>query len=239
MEKMNSQCHTERRAWPLRNILLLMSIVVVGVGCGSKWKKTAPMPVSLEMQTADPGQGHLQITGGELVVKKFSFEGNRVQSNDVGFEEEFEPRKTYAIANGGTPTDLNYDIPQGTYTEVDTEIRFRGDDDGLSVLITGNFLDGANTTPFRFETEDQIDVRLETAFASNASEVIFEKDDAMPAVIELSVIAWLSGLSSNLLAGADIETVQGVPTILITKDNNESLYALVLARIGQDDRFQL
>jgi hypothetical protein len=211
----------------LTSIVIVLSLMLSA--CQRKWKKTAPSIFSVNVHKVQDVPA-ITITNGIIVVDKFEFEGKRKQGNDVYFNNESENLSRIDIGTSAFLTPLNYDIPQGTYTEIRCNLRFRSDDSNVpSMRIEGTFLNSSSQLiPFIFETEDYIPVEI----SATGIEETFVEDDEIRPVIHLNVNRWFSAITNNQLDNADTTVINSVPTILLDEDNNSDLYELVISRIG-------
>lgn len=211
----------------LTTIVIVLSLLLTA--CQRKWKKTAPSIFSVNVHKVQDVPS-ITITNGIIVVDKFEFEGKRKQGNDVYFNSESENLTRIDIGTSAFLSPLNYDIPQGTYTEIRCKLRFKSDDSNTpSLRIEGTFLNSSSQViPFIFETADHIPIEI----AATGIEETFIEDNEIRPVIHLNVNQWFSAITNNQLENADTTIVNSVPTILLDEDNNSDLYELVISRIG-------
>lgn len=212
-----------------KTILLLMLTVLSITACQRKWKKTAPATFGVEVHKVQNSPS-VTITNGLIVLDKFEFEGKRKQGNDVFFSNETAGLSRVDIGTSAFLPPLNYDIPQGTYTEIRCRLRFKSDDSSIpSVRIEGTFLNSLNQPiPFIFETEDHIPVEI----TLSGIEQLFLEDETIMPVIHINANQWFSAITNNQFETADTVLLNNVPTILINEDDNSDLYELVISRIG-------
>lgn len=211
----------------LTTIVIVLSLLLTA--CQRKWKKTAPSIFSVNVHKVQDVPS-ITITNGIIVVDKFEFEGKRKQGNDVYFNSESENLTRIDIGTSAFLSPLNYDIPQGTYTEIRCKLRFKSDDSNTpSLRIEGTFLNSSSQViPFIFETADHIPIEI----AATGIEETFIEDNEIRPVIHLNLNQWFSAITNNQLENADTTIVNSVPTILLDEDNNSDLYELVISRIG-------
>lgn len=212
-----------------RLTLIIAVISLTLCACQRKWKKTAPSIFSVNVHKVQAVPA-ITITNGIIVVDKFEFEGKRKQGNDVYFNSESENLTRIDLGTSAFLSPLNYDIPQGTYTEIRCKLRFKSDDSNIpSLRIEGTFLNSSSQViPFIFETEDHIPVEI----TSTGIEETFVEGNEINPIIHLNVNQWFSAITNNQLDSADTTLVNNTPTILLNEDNNSDLYELVISRIG-------
>jgi hypothetical protein len=214
----------------MKNTILLLVLTVLSLSaCQRKWKKTAPATFIVEVHKVQNSPS-ITITNGMMILDKFEFEGKRKQGNDVFFTNETVGLSRVDLGTSAFLSPLNYDIPQGTYTEIRCRLRFNSEDSSIpSVKIEGTFLNSLNQPiPFIFETEDHVPVEITL---SGIEQVFVEEETILP-VFHFNANQWFSALTNNQLETADTELVNNLPTILINEDSNTDLYELVISRIG-------
>lgn len=224
---------------------LLMGLMLVSTlslwGCFGKWKQTTQMDFRYELVKTNEEVPFLQINQGTISLKQIDWEGLREQSGDVQFEEEFE---TSMLINAGVdngPVEISYDIPQGTYTQINMDLRLDGSTDlSQSIYLTGDYvLSGGSSIPFVFETLNTFDIELKTLFPNGDPDISFIKGDKRIATIRLHLIDWFGNTTENMFRSADLKEVGGKETIVISPNDNLNIYDAVIGRIGQIDILDL
>lgn len=208
---------------------LLLGFLVLLAGCERKWKKTASTTFGVEIHKVQPSPP-LTITGGIIRLDKFEFEGKRQQGSDVFFSKEEDNLNSIDLATSTFLNQMNYDLPQGTYTEIRCKMRFKSTDASQpAVRIEGMYVNAANQSiPVVFESFDMVPLEIAQ---SNTQFVVVEDRSSSP-TIHLYANEWFSGITTNQMENADLVVINSIPVLKIDEQNNSDLYELVFSRIG-------
>lgn len=220
-----------RNHWMI--VLLFSTSLLISACQKDKWKQ--PTQVSFKMDVnSEPGMnGQLTFTGGKIVLREFSFEGERVQGDDVYFEKSFPGGLIITFnPNSGIP-ELSFDIPQGNYTKIRVEFEAEGNTDN-SIFVEGSYTTtGGTTYPLRLETEAVELYSIIAKHSSGSNEIVLVKDTPANALIKLDPVHWFGTVSTTLLDNADLINVNGIMTILINDANNGNILDIVLDRVDE------
>lgn len=89
------------------------------VNCGkSEWKKPTEVTFYIDINRDQTMDGRLSFSEGQVMLRSFSFDGNRIQADDVFFEREFENGLIVPFSSTNSLGNLISAIPQGTYSSV-------------------------------------------------------------------------------------------------------------------------
>jgi len=224
----------------LRNKTFILSIVFVAffVSCNRKWKKTSETVIDIELIKSSSNVSHIEITEGTILINKFDFKGIRKQGEEVQFEDYFDKNNSEINVQSSTSPYLIYDIPQGTYTSITTKLRFDKKDSENSIIINGFFINSSKSSkvPFSLVIDDQLESETEGIGPTHSSEINIIAEIETKATISINIIDWFTLVPRSLLAGAERIKINGVSTILISKDKNEEIFALIIDKIGENDQ---
>lgn len=215
-------------------IVMLFSLSLLLNSCQkNKWKEPTEVSFKMDLNSNAGMNGKLKFTGGIIVLREFSFEGEREQGDDVYFEKSFTGGLTLAFSpNSGIP-ELNFDIPQGNYSKIKVEFEAEGNTDN-SIVVEGNYTTtGGVTYPLRFETEAVELYSIIGKHTSGSNEIVLVKDTPATALIKLDPVHWFGTVSTTMLDNADLIDVNGIMTILINDANNGNILDIVLDRIDE------
>lgn len=192
-----------------------------------QWKLPVDVTFKMDVNHTPTMNNNLSFTGGYIVLSEFEFDGQRIEGDDAYFSKSFSGGLSIPFSGSMGVTDLNFDIPQGTYTKITILFEAEGNG-GKSVVVYGNYTNSSGTTyPLVLEVEE---LELYTVIAKNASgssEIILDKDVASIAKIKLDPVYWFQNVSITMLDNATLVNLNGVQTILINGANNEDIYDIV------------
>lgn len=210
---------------PILTILLLSSC--------NKWKEPTDVDFFVDIDKTPTINDQLTFTGGEIILEYFDFDADRDKGDDVFFDKGFENGLIIPFNINQTVVELEFIIPQGVYKRIDIGFRTFDDNGDNCILVLGNYdyING-NTIPFRFEFTDseQFKIRAEN---NDGSDIILDKDVMSPAKIILNPSHWFQPVPVNDFENATITNIGGVNTILITKNENDDIYDLILDRLDE------
>ncbi len=216
---------------------LALVVLISLQACSSADESDLKEPTTLEfrmdlVREATKG-GALSFNGGFLILSRFTFDGDRVQGGDSYFDREYEDG-LYVPFEAGTPIgDLNFMVPQGTYTEIEVEFEIESDDD-LSLQAEGIYTnsDGA-TYPVVLQLEKLEIFGVNARNDAGNSEVILTANRMNLGNITLNPVHWFSSVSIEELDEAETVDFEGVETILINEEVNEDIYDEVEDRVDE------
>ena len=219
-------------------IFIIISIFVFLPSCGDKddkeiWKQPTDVGFIVDYNRSPGQSGKLIFTNGNIVLANFSFDGKRVQGDDVYFSNAF-PSGLNIVFDPNTPVaSLDFDIPQGTYTKIEISFETFGVNDDNHIVFEGTYERSMhNNYPVRFEFKTKI---LQTIIAKNSSgsaEITLNKDVPVKPKIILDPIFWFNPVSQSIINSAELVDIGGTSTILINDTCNENIYDIIVGRIN-------
>lgn len=90
-----------------------------------------------------------------------------------------------------------------------------------------------DTIPIRFEFYSGEIFSVQAKAADGSNEIVLIEDQPATATITFNSDYWFALITPNLLNKASLSKVNNVPTIVISKDQNQNIYDLVVSRINQ------
>jgi len=185
----------------------------------------------MEMNQTAAASGNLTFASGSLTLVDFSIAGTREEGDPISFSKTFGAGLTVPFSSS-TIGDLDYDIPQGVYTSL--EIEFNTSSGSNSLVVLGSYTNSsAQTFPLRFEFWSSESFAIEGEDGSGTGKISIEKNTNPISAIQLDPNYWFQPISIAALDGASIVNISGTPTLLITENDNESIYDLIADRIDQ------
>lgn len=215
---------------------LVLIFVVILASCDKdkdKWKLPVDVNFKVDINRSPSKAGALVFTGGELVLSEFEFDGERMQGEDVYFYNSYENGLVVPFDPNVSNAELEFDIPQGTYTKIDIYFRAEGYGD-KSIIIEGYYTDSLGTSnPVLFEFEEVEIYKAVAKDISGSNEIILQEGVPYTAKIILDPVYWFQSVSTKMLDDAELVDVNGVPTILINDWYNEAIFDLVMDRVDE------
>ncbi|PCJ84230.1 MAG: hypothetical protein COA57_09505 [Flavobacteriales bacterium] len=197
-----------------------------------KWKQPTDVSFRMDVNRSPASNGNLVFNGGIIVLERFEFDGKREQGEDVYFRNDYDELNISFDSNTSI-AELDFDIPQGTYTKIEIEIETDSESD-ISILVEGDYTTTTGTTyPLRLELES---VEIYTVVATDAggsTEIILDTDVPATSVIMLDPAHWFGTVSASMLDDADLTDVDGAQTILINDETNEDIFDEIEDRMDE------
>jgi len=217
--------------------LIYLGFVLVGllviVSCNkSEWKEPTEVTFTVDINKDQTMNGNLSFTGGQVVLREIIFDGNRIQGEDVYFEKEYEGGLNVSLSSSAN-SQLVYEIPQGTYTNIRIDFEAEKSDNDL-ITVEGNYINSSsNQLPVIVELPI-IEFYDKVAKNSNGdTEIDLVAGQPSKATIKLDPVFWFENISVNQLDNAQTTMVDGIESILINGSVNEDLLDLINERVGK------
>lgn len=215
--------------------ILLLCLVFGLNGCKkNRLKKPAFLSFKMDINRASGFGGNLVFNSGTIVLEDFSIEGRREEGDPISFSRQFSQGLTIPFNPSSEVSELDYDIPQGVYT--DLEISFDTYDDNVdeTIIVEGSYTNSSAVThPVRFEFMSAESFSIEGEDFGGTGKISLEKDTNPIAFIKLDPIYWFQPISTSAMDGADLVNVGGTMTILINEDENSTIYDVVADRVDE------
>jgi hypothetical protein len=215
-------------------LIILVSLLLFAThGCNkAKWKRPTDLSFLVGLTTESALNGNLSFSGGEVLVRNISFDGERIQGDDVYFEDEFDAGALVSLSGIDANSQLLYEVPQGTYTSI--RIDFDAESSASqTITILGSYL---NSSSVELPVIIELDIlEFSDGLARNVAgitEIELVEDIPATATILFNPAFWFETISINQLDNAQTTMVNGVESILISPDMNESIYEVVEDRAG-------
>jgi len=183
----------------------------------------------------EAGMGdRLQFDQGSIILASFDFEGQRVQGDDVFFSREYEQGLLIPFDPNNVIAELDFQIPQGSYTRISVSFSTFDDFGDNSILVEGSYRNSNDTTyPVRFEFISSEFFEAVAEDDSGNNEIILKKETPVNAEIKLDPISWFQAVPQVLMDDADLIEINGSPTILVNEDENTNIFEIIVARLDE------
>lgn len=211
-------------------ILLLSSGILLSTSCQKKWKK--PTTASFNFQLSSSSGSLTNFTSAYLNLNKISFNGVRSQGVQQISLDQQPGNMQVNYSQKASSTGIKFDIPQGTYSRISIDMVTSLDQKGNSLQVDGTYVDSLNKTfAVRFTFAASSVTSMLAVNSSGNNTVILVEGTPATATIVMNPTYWFSPISRKMMDSAEHEMINNVATIEISKDENESLYNLVVSRI--------
>lgn len=233
--------------------LVILILILLFPSCTEKDELTLPVNVDFMISISDNSSNdeYLSFTGGVIGVQKIGFEGNRDAGEDVFFETD--PKMNLpqlAFGTSAQPASISdFDIPQGIFNYMKWDINLKeifidelnedddGDDDdspniGLAISGTYSYQSGVSIPVIiAIDIAEHFSVR--SFDPDGNSTIVLSVDKDYDAVLLLDPGYAFHSISRESLEEADTSDDSGTEVIVISGEENEDLYEVLLYRIAQ------
>lgn len=190
--------------------------------------------ITVDINRSLSSEGHLQFNNGYIRLASFSVEGVRQEGPEVELSKEFETGNLHYFSSSNPVSNLELDIPQGNYTDLDISFNTFDDTDDPTIMVKGTYINQSSQSfpvQFEFLSSEYFSINSESDDGSSVIEL--DKDIYSSALITLDPIYWFDLISTSAWDNADLVEINGVMTILINESNNSAIYDNVADRIDE------
>lgn len=218
-------------------VVFIILIPLIG-GCTRKDELTLPVRVYLKIgiitdSSSVKSPKYLEFNECQIGIESIRFEGKREAGGDVYFE-------TDSKMNLNTITFLEpvliseFDIPQGIYYYMKWDIKMRSIEaynPNTGITIKGNYYSLAGPKiPFVLEIEQPEEFSIRAFDPEDRTTIVLTKFRFYEAKVLFNPVIAFQALSQESFENAQISSDAG-NIIIISKNENENLYAILLDRI--------
>jgi len=202
------------------------------ISCGRKWKQPTTVKFNSDIEVSLGLGGKLTFTGGYITMKDFRFDGDRERGDDVRFDSDYSTGLNVPLDLSSIINELEFDIPQGVYKKIDIDFSV---DDSLGLVILGSYeYSGGGSVPFKFQFSDSQNFEL-TAEDNSGGDVVLDKNVTSRVKILLDPAYWFELIDLTDLDSATTVSILGIPTLLISDEENHDIYDDVADRIDESN----
>ncbi|MGZ3866464.1 MAG: hypothetical protein ACXVC6_07275 [Bacteroidia bacterium] len=211
------------------SIALILAFALTS--CHKKWKK--PTDVSFRFQlNQNSNAGLIKFNHASLVLTKIYVSADRKQSPPHVYMQRSVNEKSDFFINSPSQA-YRFDIPQGTYSSFNFKYETSNDENVAGLEVDGSYTDSSGATfAVQFVFSAGYINNLMAKNGSGANEITLVEGHSANGTVYLNPTYWFAPITGHIMNDADIETINGVPTILIDEDSNDGIYELVISRIN-------
>lgn len=214
--------------------VLFLGLLLVAASCKKhRLKQPTDVLFKMDINRNYSTSGNLVFNGGTIWLSSFDVEGARQEGDPIAFSKTFPSGLAVSFSQNGI-SELDFDIPQGVYTDLDVSFESRANAAGKSLTVNGIYTNSVGTDiPVLFEFLSAETFEIEGEDAVGSTTIVLDKDVPMNSLIELDPIYWFDIVPSNMMENATLSNVSGTMTIVINETVNEDIYDLLADRIDK------
>jgi hypothetical protein len=219
----------------MKYLLLIFGTFLLLTACQKEeLKQPTDVTVSIDINREESTNGHLSFQDGFIRLASFSVEGTRQEGAEVELSREFEQGNLTNFSPTLPILNLDIDIPQGNYTELDIAFNIFDDNDQTTIHVEGLYTNQSNQTfplVFDFASSEYFSINSE---AEDGNPVItLDANISSSVLITLDPVHWFDSISYNLFDNATLVEINGVMTILVDENTNTAIYDIVIDRLDE------
>lgn len=219
----------------MKRIILLAFLLLQACGSdeGDVLKQPASLNFKMDVVREATKGGKLAFDKGFLILSEFTFDGDRVQGGDTYFEKEYEDGLMVPFEPGQAIPQLNFTIPQGSYSEIEIEFEVEADDD-ISLQVSGQYENSSGSTyPIVLQVDNFEIFAVNARNSQGGNEIILVSGKNNFGAITLNPVHWFANVDIKDLDQAELTLFEGIETILINDDFNDDIYDDVEDRLDE------
>lgn len=219
----------------LRTILWLSVCTILMASCKkNQLKKPTEVSVKMDINRSQSDNGSLVFSSGYIRIAEFYIDGIREEGAPVSLSQEFEQGLVINFDQQNFVDELMSNIPQGNYTDLKVGFDTHEGDDEPTIEVHGQFTNSSSQTfplIFQFMSSEYFLIKGEKPGGSN--QIVLDK--SIPTILDvvLDPIYWFDIVSQNMLDNANTYDINGVETVVINEEKNETIYDIVADRIDE------
>lgn len=215
----------------------------------TKDELTRPVQTELVLEMASAAgeeqeDGLLEVTGGRFLITEVAFDGYRENGENYFFSRQFPDSLAVNFSKSGAERIIAFEMPQGVYSRIEISLAVPSvkekntpgeqvDRNSLKggVEVWGTYVNTKKeTVPFLF-IYSALDSYQFTAKNGGKEEVVVKEKGSYKARLQFNPLQWMELINPRMLQSAKTSLLEGVPTIIISKTQNDHIYNLLANRI--------
>jgi hypothetical protein len=201
----------------------------------------------LELDASNDSQTDLplEVTGASLCLQGIGFDGYRESGENYFFTKAFPDSLRVSFSKNNAGKVMQFEMPQGIYNRIEIkmelpagkESNLGGDISNRSAVVGGVEIwgDYKNThgvkVPFLFVYTSLDEFRYTAKTTSGSQQVVVKDNGTRQARLKFNAQQWMDLINPRMLQSAKPSMVNGVPTLVISKKQNDHIYNLLANRI--------
>ena len=219
---------------PFNSIFSIIMIFAMVGACTTKDELTKPTVVEFEftMNVESEEGKFVKFSQGILSFDALEFDGDRETGQDFYFLSEFDDLVVVDLDMQVASEVVAYDVPQGIYNRIKLRLGVEGLSGGPSIRYEGLYesaRDGDIPVLIEFSENDPIEMTAIGPAASN--EVVLSQGTPTKAELNFDPLSLFQFANSRQLESADISIVDGEQVIIISEENNTTIFNQIVSRL--------
>ncbi|EMR02444.1 hypothetical protein [Cesiribacter andamanensis] len=238
----------------LRKSILLCLALLPLFSC-SKDDLTRPVAAVLLVEMG-PSQGSganesLEVTGGRLFINELGFDGYREGGENYFFTRSFTGGHGVVFSKEAPGQILQFEMPQGVYSRIDLSLELPLGNDAAAaheeldradlrggVELWGEYVTSHGVAvPFLFIYAGEDAYRFTARGDGGSQQVVVQEGQRQTARLTFQPQRWMDLINPRMLQSGKLSLVNGEPTVVISRHQNEAIYNLLVSRIEQSALF--
>ena len=217
----------------------------------TKDELTKPVAVELllEMKNSEGGQGSngFDVGGAQFIINEVGFEGYRESGENYFFTKSFPEAQKVSFTKTGGGRVLAFDMPQGVYNRMDIKMQVPAGKEPVQlgeiidrtklqggIEIWGTYTNAHGVAlPFLFVYTALDQMQYTAQSAAGKQQLTIKEKSRYQAKLKFDPQHWMQLINPRMLQSAKLSTISGVPTVVISKTQNEQVYKLLASRIKE------
>ncbi|UKN00119.1 hypothetical protein K6119_10275 [Paracrocinitomix mangrovi] len=222
----------------MRTIFSFLAFAVLLGSCEkADLKKPVKVNFAFDLNKNFEPQAAVKLTTGTINIENFNIIGDRVEGEDINFNRVFNEGLNIDVNNSGEIDELNFDLPQGDYVSADLKFNLADKNTNLAMSLEGTYKQNQGPiVKLIFELSGSQEFFITGEGKQGESTISMKESEGEKVEIELDPIYWFEDISASDWDNAVVTPAQGQDYILVNKDNNQTIYNQVLARINESNR---
>lgn len=211
-------------------------MILIGLlsACDDNSFYKVPTEVSVSFDISPNPSSNPRFTNGFIVLSEFEFEGKRLVGDDIYFDVEYEQGRTITFDTSINQEFLDFQIPQGEYSEVRLSFETYSEDNRVNLMMKGMYTRvDQSTVPLVFEFNDTESFEIRAKSEDGNTTIVLSEDVNKVTTAMLDPDHWFEVVSVSLLENANTVLRDGVETIVVNQDTNENIFDLVVNRLDE------
>lgn len=216
---------------------LQMELDSEGIEVGARLVKEAGSDENARLEN----KPKIYIESIQYRVSGLSFEGYRENAENYFFSRQFTEDRIIEVKAGGVAPVFAFDMSQGLYERIGLSLQLSKStesnslnpyNESAALIMRGYFLNKRDIqVPLIFVYDFNEVFNYSARNASGANDIAVKQAQATTASISFDIAYWLELINARMLQGASLTEVEGLPSIVISAEENEHIFGLLISRI--------
>jgi hypothetical protein len=211
------------------SILVFIGAMFALSSCNKgQWKETVKSAVHFRASTMSLGFGANTLVLDTLIVRigNFSLAGDRIQADDIYLMNSAVVTATFTGIESEVAT--SFDIPQGTYNDIQFTSKFDGT---ASLLISGTYYSPSGSSKKVLITLDNAQYLIKNILDAGTETVQVDTDHPKNIVLILNTEVLFDEINPSYWNAATQSVIAGQQAIQVSPSQNGNLHSLIEQKV--------